>query len=234
VPLFTFPIASVRKSTPTTRILRLGLGDTAFSFRAGQAAMLGAGGQPLQRPYSIASSPEETSECKHLEFLVKVDANGHAGSHLGGLRRGLPVNVDGPVGNFRFPSDTTERQVLFIAGGTGIAPLRSMLIHALRVGWSGRLTLIYSARSPQDFAYAAELRKLHRQQKIDLVLTVTRHTGSRWGGHHGRMDRERIAALIEDPAATLCFVCGPPALVAEIPPMLRELGVAAAKIKLEE
>ena len=150
-----------------------------------------------------------------------------------GLRRGSWVSVEGPFGSFVFPSGPRERQFLFVAGGTGIAPLRSMIGHALQAGQRGRLHLLYSARTPHDFAYLPELRRYARAGRLKLALNVTREVPSAWRGERGRITQEQLGKLVEDPA-TLCFVCGPAAMVDEVPQMLMRLGIAGRRIRVEE
>src|SRR5262249_25049975 len=120
----------------------------------------------------------------------------------------------------------------FIAGGTGIAPLRAMLRHALAISHRN-VGLYYSARTPEDFAYEGEFRDLARTGAIELRQTVTPARGPDWTRARGRIDRQTLAELVHDPA-TLCFVCGPPALVSEIPAVLEGLGVSRTRIRVEE
>lgn len=183
-------------------------------------------------PYSIASSPEETARYGYLEFLLKLE-NDAWGVRLRGLRHGSQVAVDGPVGNFVFPPHPAERQFLFVAGGTGIAPLRSMIAHALQAGISGRLHLLYSARTPADFAYLPEMRRYARNRRLELALNATREVPERWRGRRGRLSRDQLAPLVEDPE-TLCFVCGPAAMVDDVPRMLVEIGIEPQRIRVEE
>ena len=63
-----------------------------------------------------------------------------------------------------------------------------------------------------------------RRGEIDLSLAATREFPPRWRGDRGRLVATQLSALVDDPA-TLCFVCGPAAMVADVPPMLRELGI---------
>jgi ferredoxin-NADP reductase len=225
-------VTGVRASTPSTRVVCAGLDGHAFEFKAGQAVLLGAAGQEHRVPYSIASAPEETAKSGVLEFLMKVDASGDPGPHLRGLARGLQIEVVGPFGSFVFPTRPSERRFLFIAGGTGIAPLRSMLRHALLSRVPGAFAVSYSARTPQDFAYSTELRRLARQGKIRLELTATREAPLRWRGERGRVGQPRLAPLVTDPA-TLCFICGPPSMLVEVPPILTALGVPSSRIRME-
>jgi ferredoxin-NADP reductase len=125
-----------------------------------------------------------------------------------------------------------ERRFLFIAGGTGVAPLRAMLHHALNVPHEA-IGLLFSARTPAEFAYEQEFRSLAAANRIELELRVTREVAQDWGGVRGRLGREDLAPLVHG-RATLCFVCGPPALVEEIPQILVDLGVPRERIKTEE
>jgi len=212
--------------------VRLSLGDAAFSYTAGQAALLGSEGTSERIPYSIASSPEETARFGYLEFLLKLEAH-RWGAHLRGLRSGSRIAVEGPVGTFVFPADPVERQFLFVAGGTGIAPLRSMIGHALQARVKGRLHLLYSARTPADFAYLPEMRRYAADGQLELAVNATREVSKRWRERRGRITRDQLAPLVEDPE-TLCFVCGPAAMVADVPRMLMEIGIEPKRIRVEE
>ena len=122
-------IREVLPATPRARIVRIDLNGAAFDYEPGQAVLVAATGAP-RRPYSIAASPQDARRNGCIELLVGVGANGTPGPHLT-LEPGSEVDVEGPLGSFTFPSDPTERRFVFIAGGTGIAPLRAMLRHAL-------------------------------------------------------------------------------------------------------
>jgi propane monooxygenase reductase subunit len=167
-------VSSVRRATPGSRIVGLDLHGARFGYQPGQCAAIGPAGASERVPYSMASSPEETIRDGRLEFLIKTDASGRWGPHFDPLRRGAMLAVRGPSGSFVFPDRPRERRCLFIAGGTGIAPLRSMIRHAVLSGYQGRLSLLYSARTPKDFAYLAELRAMARRGEIDLSLATTR------------------------------------------------------------
>jgi ferredoxin-NADP reductase len=93
--------------------------------------------------------------------------------------------------------------------------------------------VLYSARTPDDFAYQTELRELAEQGRIELRMTVTRAVDSDWSGTRGRIRAELLAPLVHD-AATLCFICGPRALVDDMPRLLGELSIARERIRIEE
>ena len=227
----TLPIRDVVAATPRARIVRLDLGGEPFPYQPGQAVMVGSHGQERRRPYSIASAPEDARREDCLELLVGVDAEGRAGPHLT-LEPQALIDIDGPLGRFTFPENPDEQRFVFIAGGTGIAPLRAMLRHALH-GRHREIGVLYSARSPAEFAYEAELRELAREGRIELKQAITRDIPENWTGPRGRIGRADLAPLVHGPA-TLCFVCGPPALVEEIPKLLEELGVPRTRVRIEE
>ncbi len=223
-------VISVRRATPSTRILRVRPSET-FRYRTGQVAEIGPEGATLI-PYSIASAPEDTAADGALEFLIKIHARERWGDHFEPLRSGQRLRVRGPLGRFTFPEEPVEREFLFIAGGTGIAPLRAMIRHARRTV-TGSFRLLYSARTPLDFAYRRELCGMARRGEIEITLTATRDATEVWRGERGRIAQTQLAALIRTPE-TLCFVSGPASMVDEVPQMLRRLGIDGGRIRVEE
>ena len=195
--------------------------------------MIGAHGVAERRPYSIASSPERTQETGALEVLIAVDAAGDAGPHLPRPWPGMRVEVEGPFGSFVFPATFDQDRVLFVAGGTGIAPLRSMADHLLRATRTCQVSLLYSARARDEFAFIEEFREHAAMRRLELHQTVTREEGAAWTGGRGRIGHSHFEAVLHEPSATLCFVCGPPALVSESVATLRSLGVPADLIRTE-
>ncbi|MDE3155070.1 MAG: oxidoreductase [Acidobacteriota bacterium] len=229
--LLTLRLRESVAATPRARILRIDLAHHRFPFQAGQAVLAGRHGGP-RRPYSIAVAPEDVRQTGCLELLVQTEEDGTLPDHLG-VDPGSLIDVEGPIGSFRFPDHPMERAVLFIAGGTGIAPLRSMLRHVLATQPGLDVSLLYSARTPAEFAYEDELRALAARGRIELHQTVTREMPEGWTRARGRIDREALAGLVHAPE-TLCFLCGPPGLIETLPPILTGLGVAPIRIRMEE
>ena len=207
--------------------MRLDLGDRAFDYDAGQAVLIAPHGDARRLPYSIASAPEDARRERMLELLVGGDPIEPPGFVVGAL-----VDIEGPLGAFTFPSRPDVSRFLFIAGGTGIAPLRAMLRHALVVPHDS-IGVFYSARTPDDFAYADELRALADAGRIELRQAITRSTAADWTGVRGRLTRDTLSDLVHD-TATLCFVCGPPSLVEEVPRLLEAMGIPRTRIRIEE
>jgi NAD(P)H-flavin reductase len=233
VPLFTVPLIDVLSVTPRSRLLRLDLNGHTLEYQPGQAIMAAAHGRDERRPYSIACSPERAAETGVLELLIGLD-HGADASHMSQVTRGTRIDLEGPLGHFTFPSAPREHRILFVAGGTGIAPLRAMLDHALRRPDGQPISLLYSARRSDEFAFIDELRTYARGGRLELHQTVTRDDNTGWEGARGRIGRAHFASVMHEPGSTLCFVCGPAPLVTESVATLSTLGVPAALIRTEQ
>jgi aromatic O-demethylase, reductase subunit len=228
VPELVARIASVQPATPSTRIVSLDLATQPFVFEAGQAALIGLADRTARVPYSIASAPIDTAATGLLDFLIKIEPSGRWGHQFDTLDVGAAIEVQGPFGTFTLPPHPNEERFLFIAGGTGIAPIRAMIRQALGAGPRRPMRLLYSAKTTDDFAYLPELGEMSAAHGLDLRLHVTRHAPGA-----GRVGLAQLAPLV-DGAATLCFVCGPESMVADVPRMLLELGIDRRRIRVEE
>jgi ferredoxin-NADP reductase len=224
-------LLSNEPATPTTRVIRVALDGSPFPYRPGQAASIAVDDSGEPTHYSIASAPSETSEHEWLEFLVKVDGSTRFGAQVTTLGPGTPLLVRGPMGNFTLPDESNATRLLFIAGGTGIAPLRSMIMEAIHLQRSERLALVYSARSPEEFAYRDELRRLAAQGQLALTLTLT-GKAEEWSYARGRAGTGHLADIATPD--TVCFICGPPAMVRDLPDALTSLQVPRNRIRTED
>jgi ferredoxin-NADP reductase len=168
-----------------------------------------------------------------LELLIGLETGRSPGPHLPRLARGTSIDVEGPVGTFIFPASPAQRRIVFVGGGTGIAPLRAMIDHALRAHPDLSLALLYSARRADEFAFIDELRSKARLGRLELHQTVTRDDDE-WRGGRGRIGRVHFEAVLHDPESTLCFVCGPAAMVTEAVAALSDLGVHRDAIRTEQ
>src|SRR5688572_2425925 len=120
--MVTAPLLEIAAVTPRSRLLAVDLSAREVGFKAGQAILIGWHGDSERRPYSIACSPEAAAERRRLELLVSLDAPGELPKRLPQASRGMLVDLEGPLGTFTFPEPPTQQRLLFVAGGTGIAP----------------------------------------------------------------------------------------------------------------
>lgn len=230
--MITVPVRQITRATPRIRILNLDLRAVDFVFTAGQAVMLGLAGSPLRKPYSIASAPWEVAQSGIMQVLVQVEDSGGLDPHLELASPGTLLDLEGPFGSFGVP-ERTGPPLLFVAGGTGIAPLRSMLIEYVARPTTHPAALVYSARSVDEFAFRPELTALESAGRIASYFTVTREEPSGWQGRRGRISEALLKEALPSTDST-CLVCGPPPLVNDARALLTKLGVSEHQILIEK
>ena len=194
--------------------------------------MVGLHHSPIRKPYSIASAPWELEKTGQVQLLVQIDDTGSPDPHLELAEPGTLIDVEGPFGTFSVPAEYHDAALVFVAGGTGIAPLRSMLMARLARPPVPRISVICSARTPDEFAYRTELEALAAAGRITLELTVTRPDAA-WTGRRGRIDAMALRRVMPE-GNVLALVCGPPPLIVDVTSWLRELGVDPERILIEK
>ena len=227
----TLTVRECVSPTSTMRRLVLDLGDVPFVYDAGQAAAIGLHGQRERRPYSIASAPSDTRATGTIEFLLRETPGAGVGRHLDAATAGSRVDFEGPFGAFVLPTPLPDAPLLFVAGGTGIAPLRALAREARARGHRAPRHLVYSVRESDDVAFADELRRWRDDHGGEAIVTVTRQRAEA-GQRQGRIDRGTL-----EPFARMqpwCFVCGPPSMVDDLALLLSQVGVAGERLRTEQ
>jgi len=189
-------------------------------------------GYQAQRSYSIASPPEDDLLALTVE---KVD-DGEVSPYLvDDLRAGDRFELRGPIGGYFVWTVATPGPLSLIAGGSGIAPLMTMLRHRARRNVRNPALLLYSSRSLEDVIYREELDAMARgDPHLRVVHTLTRKQPEGWTGHRRRIDRELLAEASFPPEqAPKIFVCGPTSLVEAAASLLVDLGHDPLEIKTE-
>jgi len=232
VPSFLLTTRSFTPLSARSALLVVDLGASTASYVAGQAMTLGKTGQPLRKPYSVACGPLHAARHGVLEFVIGLDEAGSPGAHLDGVAAGTMIEAEGPIGGFTLPPLAGWRQLVLIAGGSGIAPLRAMWQQALADAPATRIAVVYSARTPRDLAFVDELDALAAASRLDLLVTLTRETDAALRRSRGRVSRVHIEPLATPRA--LFALCGPPAFVAHVEHVLASLGVGANRILKED
>ncbi len=183
------------------------------------------------RTFSIASPPQEASR---LVIATRMTGSALKRS-LAEAPLGTPVSIFGPAGDFTLGPDPTP--VVFIAGGIGITPFRSMLLDAAARNLPHRITLIYSSRTPEGAPYHEELAGLARTHAaFHYVPTMTEADKSAqpWGGERRFVNADFLHDHVGDMAAPIFYLAGPPGLVVAATKTVLEAGAAPAHILAEE
>lgn len=143
-----------------------------LSFQAGQFIMMTVPGMTAKRSYSIASSPADTHK---IDLLVDVSPQGDGSLYLQSLNPGEEVEFMAPAGQFTVASDPSETKLIFVATGSGISAVRSMILDQLQVKADPRrLHLHWGMRYAQDIFWEDEFRLLEKQFPnfhFDLVIS---------------------------------------------------------------
>ncbi len=229
----TLSVRTVSAPTPTTRRLVLDLGGAPLAYEAGQAAALGLHGQRERRPYSIASAPSDTARDGALEFLLRVNPGGGLGRHLDAVTMGSRVDVEGPFGAFMLPAVLPAGPLLFVAGGTGLAPLRALAREARAKGHAGPRHLLYSVRTADDVAYGDELAQWSADHGGQAIVTITRPQPGDRPSRRGRIDLTLLREVVGH-TTPLCFLCGPAGMVDDLSRLLSQAGVPSDHVRTEQ
>lgn len=181
------------------------------------------------RAFSISSSPLEK---KFLEITVRK--TGFVSSFMhDALKVGDWVTVRSLGGKFIFQDGLADELVL-IAGGTGVAPFRSMIRYILQKNLPVKVTLIYSSRTPSDILFREEFDALSAAHPdLRCVHTITRPRGESWRGNTGRISVGLLRRHVSNLAA-LFYLCGPTPMIEEGVRLLKEMGVEEGRIRLEK
>ncbi len=229
-------VARIFAETPsikTFRLLEPVGGPIPFTFLPGQFLTLTVArdGRTVKRSYTIASSPAQRD---YIEITVKREERGFVSRYLcDEVREGALLQVSAPQGYFTFTGKEAESIVL-IGAGVGITPLMSVIRYLTDRAWPKDIYLLFSCRTPDQFAFGAELEHLHRRHaNLHVVATVTGADGTEWTGLRGRFTKELISQSVPDIASRRVHLCGPAPMMDVTRAMLLELGVAAASIMSE-
>ncbi|MGC8648719.1 MAG: ferredoxin--NADP reductase [Candidatus Micrarchaeia archaeon] len=184
------------------------------------------------KAFSIASDPASPI----LELLAAKEHpvnNTMHKTHFLDANINDPFIVKGPYGQFSFEVDR-DKKVLFIAGGTGLAPFLSMLRQIKRLSANIDAVLFYSVRYPTDIIMKNELIELGNQLKLKEVITVTRpQPNDNWSGLTGHINVDMIKAQCSDYSEREIYICGPLAFVKAMQDCLNSLGVKKENVKAD-
>lgn len=218
-------IENVKRETHDTYTFDLVPADNAppMTYSPGQFNMIYVAGVG-EVPISISGDPLESQATVHT-----VRAAGSVTKVLCGLKRGTIVGLRGPFGTSWPVREAQGSDVIVVAGGIGLAPLRPAIYHFLSYRDNyGRLAILYGARTPHDILFPRELEKWRGRFDIDVEITVD-SPGEDWYGRVGVVTTLIPKAHV-DPTETVALVCGPEVMIRHTVMSLRDRGISPQRI----
>lgn len=220
-------VRRVTKETPDTftLILEPSNGHPPSAFQPGQFSMLSVFGVG-ELPISISGDPGSPESLTYTVRSVGQATNALVSSDVG-----ESLGVRGPFGTGWPVEQAKGRDVVIVAGGIGLAPLRPVILHILgNRDEYGRLVILYGARSPRDMLYRKEMASWARQKDTQVLSTVD-YGGVSWRGRVGVVTTLfRFVRL--QPARTTAMVCGPEIMMRFVARELQSKGIAAEDLYL--
>lgn len=226
IPL-TYQIARrVQETHDTfTLFLETANGGSLDRFRPGQFNMLYLPGVG-ELPISVSGDPEAPGQLVHT-----IRSVGAATLAMVTRPEGASIGLRGPYGSNWPLQEARGKDVLIVAGGIGMAPLRPAVYHVLRHrGDYGRLLILYGARSPKDLLYRKEMQAWGYLPDTQVLITVD-YGGVSWRGHVGVVTT-LFKYLRMQPGQTAAFICGPEVMMRFVIRELETRGVPAEQIAL--
>lgn len=197
-----------------------------FSYRAGQFITLRIekGEEFRLKSYSILSPSPENGK---VDLCIKIIEGGFASEVFRKVKKGDTFQVKGPFGHFVFEEEDKNKEIWLIGGGTGVAPLYSMLKKHLATQKSKKFVLIFSVKEKKDLFLHEEFQQLAKKHlNFTYIPTLTRE---KWGGATGRVQ----VHLPADGENKTFYICGLKELVLETKEVLLKKGVALKNVKFE-
>ena len=183
------------------------------------------------RTFSLASAPHEDT------LMVATRMRDTAFKRvLGTMPLGSAVKIEGPSGSPTLHNDV-QRTAVFLAGGIGITPFRSIVFRAAKEKLPHRIRLFYSNRRPEDAPFLHELQALEKENpNYKLVASMTEMAKSHqsWHGEVGQIDREMLSRYLKDAVSPIYYVAGPPEMVKGLHATINGAGVDDDDIRSEE
>ena len=220
-------IQGVRPETEDTTTLQVVFDDAAlsksFTYRSGQFAELSVFGVG-ECPISFSSTPTRKGP---LEFCVR--GVGEVTKALNSLDIGDKIGVRGPYGNGFPVGEMVGKDLLFIGGGIGLAPLRSLIKNVLdnRKRY-GKVEIVYGARSSTGLCFKKELELWNDADGVRVHLTIDRAEEG-WKGHVGFVP-DFLKELNPSPGNRIAVTCGPPVMIELVLDNLGKMGYADEEV----
>lgn len=211
-----------------------------FDYTAGQFAEFTLTDPPEtdeegnSRAFTLSSAPFEP----HLSLTTRLRDSAFK-RVLVNAKPGTEMTLDGPFGSFTLHNNVA-RPAVFLTGGIGITPARSIVAQASHDNSDHTVVVFYSNKTPKDAAYLQELTTLAESNANFTFVPTMDHmdqvdaSQQSWSGQTGVIDKDMLERHVDDLSAPIYYLCGPPAMVTAMRSLLNDSGVDGDDIRTEE
>jgi NAD(P)H-flavin reductase/ferredoxin len=222
---FETVVDGVKDLTPTIRGVMLRLLDPPqMRFTAGQFVNVEVPGTGTSRAFSMANAPSASSR---IELIVRIFPGGQFSEYLKHAEKGQIVRVSGPLGSLRVR--LSYRRILMIAGGSGLAPLLSMLTDLTQKNDRRPVTVFFGARTREELYHLDRMNALCDLRPQAEFVPVIEDADGAWEGETGRVT-DAIARRVRSLRGYDAYLCGPPPMVEAARELVIKLGVREANV----
>lgn len=226
-----------RQQTPDITTFVFDLGGQRYAYDAGQFAFFELDALTVDDPrgkrrhFTLSSSPTENGI---VQITTRLRGSGFKET-LRTAALGLELTLEDARGRFTLPQDA-QQPLVFLGGGIGITPFRSMLRAASDENLPHHITLLYSAQTPEQLVFRSEFETMPQENaNVRVVLTVTAPgEGGTWQGETGRIDAAKIQKYVDDIPNSIFYTCGPPPMVQAMDELLKTMGIPEERIRIEK
>jgi ferredoxin-NADP reductase len=201
-------------------------------YKAGQYfyVVIKVGEQEAEHHFTISSSPTETEKAGYLEFTKRITTSDYSQA-LDHMKPGDWAKLQGPEGNFTLPRKKAD--LVFLSGGIGITPLRSMLRYIADKGLEHNVVLIYGNNNWESVAFRDELEQIastHNGIRVEYVLSGPDFPPG-WRGKKGYITKQIVAEVVPDYKERTFYLSGPLKMVLSLEEQLAAINIPKRQIK---
>lgn len=183
----------------------------------------------LRRPYSIVSTPSQTKE-NYIELCIKILENGNITPILDKEKTGNKLEILGPLGNFTINKESTQKNIIFISAGVGIAPFKSMISELLANNFKNKITLITGYKNENTILYDKEFKDLEKKHPNFIYKTILSQPIN-------NQDKPgRVQILLEEnfDSSADYYICGLKDMISSVQLLLLKKGILGKNIYSEK
>ena len=221
-----------RQVTPTTHVIRLEFdGSVPFDFKAGQYIFihLKKDGKPNQKAYSISSPP---SQKDFIEFIIKRVEGGYFSNYLTSAKPEEKIEISGPLGAFTL-KEPIKNDVVFVAVGSGLSSISSMLQRAFETGTKKKIWLFFGNRFENEIINKETIEEWVKKYPNFKYVPVISRPSPQWKGETGHVE-QILEKYIKKPKNMEIYICGLVQMVEEVKTLAAKIGFDSKKIYFEK